>query len=250
MPPKRSEGWIFFLVRRKTSAYHAQDHGEGSRFSPDLTGDRDMVMKKKNTKTGVRRSRRKGAAAMAAALATDGSQTSLPLFAEAGVPAPPRRLWRKWWTGAGQGRQRRGAGRIRTGYAPWPPVLRDGAGRSRSASGEISVSEFFAKNRHMLGFRQPDAGAADGGQGGGRQLARRMRGSRYTAGTHHRSDSGHGGAIPDRGRGLRARHRALARAEDICEAPLRFEVPPAQAVARATGYRHLGRGHVRPAHDR
>ena len=114
-----------------------------------------MVMKKKNTKTGVRRSRRKGADAMAAALATDGSQTSLPLFAEAGVPAstsPPVA-------------ETVGPEPVRVASDEGPVEFeRDTRRGPRSyetaqtialRQREISVSEFFAKNRHMLGFDSP-----------------------------------------------------------------------------------------------
>ncbi len=46
---------------------------------------------------------------------------------------------------------------------------------------DISVSEFFTKNRHLLGFDSPLKALLTARQGGGRQLARRLRGSRDPA---------------------------------------------------------------------
>ena len=50
------------------------------------------------------------------------------------------------------------------------------------AQREISVSEFFAKNRHLLGFDNKPQSPADDRQGGGGQQSRRLRGSRHPAG--------------------------------------------------------------------
>ena len=49
------------------------------------------------------------------------------------------------------------------------------------AQRSISVSEFFAKNRHLLGFDNPRKGFAHDRQGGRRQLAGRLRRSRHPA---------------------------------------------------------------------
>jgi len=107
-----------------------------------------MVMKKKNAKTGARRSRRKGADALAA----DGGQTSLPLFAEAGVPSastPPTVGQEPVKVASDEGpvEFERDSRRGPRSYETAQTI----ALRQR----EISVSEFFAKNRHMLGFDSP-----------------------------------------------------------------------------------------------
>jgi DNA topoisomerase-6 subunit B len=115
-----------------------------------------MVMKRKNTKTSARRSRRKGADAMAAAAMTaDGSQTSLPLFAESegSASSPPPAA------------QAAGLEPVRVASDEGPveferetrraPRSYETAQTIALRQREISVSEFFAKNRHMLGFDSP-----------------------------------------------------------------------------------------------
>ncbi len=78
---------------------------------------------------------------------------------------------------------------------------------------EISVSEFFTKNRHLLGFDNPRQGAADDREGGGRQLARRLRGGRHPARSSSSRSSRRSSedALPRDGRGQRPGHRARRR---------------------------------------
>ena len=115
---------------------------------------------------------------------------------------------------------------------------------------DISVSEFFAKNRHLLRLRQSAEGAADDRQGSGRQLARRLRGSRHPArdlGSHrsHRPRS-----VQSRHSGQRSRHRQKANPAHLRQAAVRLEVSPAAAKPRAAGHRHQRGRHVRRADDR
>ena len=98
-------------------------------------------------------------------------------------------------------------------------------------------------------LRQPAQGPAHHRQGGGRQLARRLRGGRHPARADDRgprprleaagrADEGRG-PLPRHRRGQRPRHRQGAGPEDLRQAPLRLEVPPPQDEPRPAGHRHL-----------
>ena len=121
----------------------------------------------------------------------------------------------------------------------WPPAQRD-----------ISVSEFFAKNRHLLGLRQSAQGAADHRQGGGRQLARRLRRGRHPARDlgSHRADRQR--PLQGRRAGQRAGHCQEADSADLRQAALRLEVSSPAEEPRPAGHRHLRGRHVRRADDR
>ena len=86
----------------------------------------------------------------------------------------------------------RGAGRTPAAEAPGAPAARRAARSGRRSpparapgrtaadlarqQRDISVSEFFAKNRHLLGFDNPSKALLDHREGGRRQRARRLRG--------------------------------------------------------------------------
>ena len=126
---------------------------------------------------------------------------------------------------------------------------------------EISVSEFFTKNRHLLGFDNPRKAlltavkeavdnSLDACEEAGilPEITIEIRDLGLDAKadgdlTKARAASRH---VEDNGPG----HRAGAGPEDLRQAALRLEVPPAEAVARPAGHRHQRRGHVRPAHHR
>ena len=105
---------------------------------------------------------------------------------------------------------------------------------------DISVSEFFAKNRHLLGFDNPAQGAADDRQGSGRQLARRLRRSGHRAGDLGRDRSDRQQPLQGQRAGQRPGHRQKADPADLRQAALRQQVPspadeprPARASASA-----------------
>ena len=125
---------------------------------------------------------------------------------------------------------------------------------------EISVSEFFTKNRHLLGFDNPrkalltcvkeavdnaldacEEGRDSPGHrrqgGGGRQRRPAAPGEPGEPLPHHRHRQ-------------RPGHRPAADPADLRQAPVRLEVPSAAHEPRPAGHRHLGRRHVRSAHDR
>ena len=127
---------------------------------------------------------------------------------------------------------------------------------------EISVSEFFVKNRHLLGFDNPSKAllttikeavdnSLDACEEAGTPPRAAHRGARPRAGggeaERRRADEGRR-PLPRGGAGQRARHREGPGAEDLRQAPLRLEVPPLQAGAGPAGDRHLRGRHVRPAH--
>ena len=68
-----------------------------------------------------------------------------------------------------------------TGTPPSSPKPGVSAVEMGARQREISVSEFFAKNRHLLGFDNPRKALLTCRQGGGGQLARRLRGGRHPA---------------------------------------------------------------------
>ena len=107
-------------------------------------------------------------------------------------------------------------------------------------------------------LRQRPQGALDHGQGGGRQLARCVRGGGHHARhrRHHRGPRAEAPrdreavALPRDHRRQRPGHRAQAGGEHLRPAALRLEVPSSEDVARPAGNRHLRGGHERPHHDR
>jgi DNA topoisomerase-6 subunit B len=121
---------------------------------------------------------------------------------------------------------------------------------------DISVSEFFAKNRHLLGFDNPrkallttvkeavdnslDACEEAGILPDITVVIEDLQPDRPASGQEQQ--------VPRDDRGQRAGHRAQAGREHLRAAAVRFEVPPAQDVARPAGHRHLGGGHVRADH--
>ena len=151
------------------------------------------------------------------------------------------------------------------------PTKADASSRRRAASGkpaasasrtrataadlakkqrDISVSEFFAKNRHLLGFDNPakallttvkeavdnslDA-CEEAGHPAGR-AGRRSARSRRTASASRSRTTARASSSPD--------------PEDLRQAALRLEVPPLAPEPRPAGHRHLRRGHVRAADHR
>src|SRR5213594_2586279 len=113
---------------------------------------------------------------------------------------------------------------------------------------EISVSEFFTKNRHLLGFDSPRKAlltcvkeavdnALDACEEGGILPDVLVKLEVV------------GDGVPDHGRRQRAWDRPPADPEDLRQAPLRIQVPPPPDEPRAAGDRDFGRGDVRPAHD-
>ena len=114
---------------------------------------------------------------------------------------------------------------------------------------DISVSEFFLKNRHLLGFDKP---------------AKALLTTVKEAVDNSLDACEEAGILPEisvqvidcvrqvprRRRGQRAGHRGKPDRPDLRQAALRLEVPQAQPVARPAGHRHRGRRHVRAAHDR
>ena len=85
---------------------------------------------------------------------------------------------------------------------------------------------------------------------GGRHPPRRRREARDRRGRRHAAAGEPGDAVPNHGDRQRPRDRAAADPEDLREAPLRLQVPPAPHESRPAGHRDLSGRHVRPAHDR
>ena len=115
---------------------------------------------------------------------------------------------------------------------------------------EISVSEFFAKNRHLLGFDNPRKAllttvkeAVDNALDACEEAGilpeiwvhiERVGEDRFKVG------------VQDNGPG----HPPPANPLDFRQAPVRLEVPPHADEPRPAGHRHQRRRHVRPADDR
>jgi len=156
---KRWGAWecIIVLVRVRTSIYYADEYRVPKAVLFDKKGFLSMAGRKKKTTRSAKPSKRKKVEAIEA-LALE----TLPLFADedlkAGTPS------------AAEGRSG-SAVKVASGSKPSRPARgsqpeagsgnRNG-GRSRQTAQsialrqrEISVSEFFAKNRHMLGFDSP-----------------------------------------------------------------------------------------------
>ena len=145
---------------------------------------------------------------------------------------------------------------------------------------EISVAEFFAKNRHLLGYDNPAKAlltavreavdnALDACEEAGILPDLEVALALVRAGTRIRaddeSDPGKGGKgggggsaspagdprpLPPRGHRQRAGHRPGPDRPHLREAPLRVEVPPAAHEPRAAGDRDLGGRALRAAHHR
>ena len=150
---------------------------------------------------------------------------------------------------------RRGAksGKRKSGKAQ-PPKRRSAGGRGSDASEmarkqrDISVSEFFAKNRHLLGFDNPSKALLTTVKEGRGQRARRLRGGRDPAGRPRGDRAARRDALPRRHPGQRPRHRQEPGAEDLRTPPLRLEVPSAAPEPGTAGDRHQRRRDVRTAH--
>ena len=115
---------------------------------------------------------------------------------------------------------------------------------------EISVAEFFTKNRHLLGFDNPQKALLTAV----RECVDNSLDACSEAGilpaAPRRDRPARRGSLPDRGRGQRPRHRAQADPPGLRQAALRLQVPHPQAAAGPAGHRRLGGGHVRPADHR
>ena len=130
---------------------------------------------------------------------------------------------------------------------------------------EISVSEFFTKNRHLLGFDNPAKAllttvkeavdnSLDACEEAGilPDLLVEIRetsaasAKEGVAAVAPAASARFRVIVEDNGPG----HREGADPEDLRQAPLRLEVPSPQAVPRPAGHRHQRRGPLRPAHDR
>ncbi len=80
---------------------------------------------------------------------------------------------------------------------PPPTIAQQLAAKQR----EISVAEFFERNRQILGFDNPQRSLLDHGQGGGRQQPGRLRGGVHPAGGPGRDlEGGRGPAAGSRSR--------------------------------------------------
>ena len=133
----------------------------------------------------------------------------------------------------------------RKGKAKTPATAESMAAKQR----DISVSEFFAKNRHLLGFDNPRKAllttvkeAVDNSLDACEEagiVPEIGSTSKPPARTGSKSASGQ-----------RARHRQEADPADLRQAALRLEVSPAPTEPRATGHRHQRGWHVRHANDR
>ena len=125
---------------------------------------------------------------------------------------------------------------------------------------EISVSEFFTKNRHLLGFDNPRKAlltcvkeavdnALDACEEAGilpevvvkLEVAAERRGAAAPE---------PGDPLPRHGDRQRSGHRPPADSADLRQAALRLEVPSPAHEPRPAGHRHLGRRHVRAADHR
>ena len=126
---------------------------------------------------------------------------------------------------------------------------------------EISVSEFFTKNRHLLGFDNPRKAlltcvkeavdnALDACEEAGHPARRRRQGRGRVEQWGAAAPGEPGDALPRHRHRQRPRHRPAADPADLREAPLRLEVPPPAHEPRPAGHRHLRRRHVRAAHHR
>ena len=125
---------------------------------------------------------------------------------------------------------------------------------------EISVSEFFTKNRHLLGFDNPRKAlltcvkeavdnALDAAEEAG--ILPDVVVKLEVVGDQRDDAAGQPGhPLPRDGHRQRPRHRPPADPADLRQAPLRLEVPPAAHEPGPAGDRHLGGRDVRPAHDR
>ena len=126
---------------------------------------------------------------------------------------------------------------------------------------EISVSEFFTKNRHLLGFDSPRKAlltcvkeAVDNALDACEEA-----GILPDVVVKVEVVPSNGSPPPPASQATRFRvtvdrqrpgHRPAADPPDLREAPLRLQVPPPAHEPRPAGHRHLGGRHVRPAHDR
>ena len=121
----------------------------------------------------------------------------------------------------------------------WPPTQRD-----------ISVSEFFAKNRHLLGFDNPRKAllttvkeAVDNSLDACEEA-----GILPEIWVHIEATGTE--PLQSRRAGQRPGHRQEADPADLRQAALRLEVSPPAAEPRPAGHRHQRRRHVRRADDR
>ena len=115
---------------------------------------------------------------------------------------------------------------------------------------DISVSEFFAKNRHLLGFDNPRKAllttvkeAVDNSLDACEEAG--IVPEIWVAHRSHRQQP-----LQGQRAGQRPGHRQKADSADLRQAALRQQVPPPADEPRPAGHRHLGRRHVRHAHDR
>ena len=115
---------------------------------------------------------------------------------------------------------------------------------------DISVSEFFAKNRHLLGFDNPRKAllttvkeAVDNSLDACEEAGILPEIWVHIEADRHRPLQG-------RRAGQRPRHRQEADPADLRQAALRLEVSPPAAEPRAAGHRHQRGRHVRRADDR
>ena len=120
------------------------------------------------------------------------------------------------------------------------------AGKQR----DISVSEFFAKNRHLLGFDNPRKAllttvkeAVDNSLDACEEA-----GILPEIWVAHRADRHQ--PLQGRRAGQRPGHRQEADPADLRQAALRLEVPPPADEPRPAGHRHQRRRHVRRADHR
>ena len=94
---------------------------------------------------------------------------------------------------------------------------------------EISVSEFFTKNRHLLGFDNPQKALLTAVKEAVDNSLDACEEAGILPDLRDRDQRGRREPLPRRRRGQRPRHRAAADPQDLRQAALRLEVPPAQA---------------------
>jgi len=106
---------------------------------------------------------------------------------------------------------------------------------------DISVSEFFAKNRHLLGFDNPRKARAHHRQGSRRQLARCVRGGRASCRSMGPYRGHRRRPLQGRCSGQWPRNPQEADSAHFWQAAVWVEIPPLAAKPRAAGHRQSAR---------
>ena len=118
------------------------------------------------------------------------------------------------------------------------------------AQRSISVSEFFAKNRHLLGFDNPRKALLTAVKEAVDNALDACEEAGILPVVEMRDRAGRRDALPRDRAGQRPGHRPAADSQHLRPAALRQQVPPPADEPRPAGHRHLGGGHVRAADHR